>query len=108
MRQVRADGKDLWDISTDASDQAFAFARAEKLVFVPKAAVLATQGLAGAAYVVSGGPADQPTIVSTEPGRDNYTPAWQIRRVTWKGRALGSVSDVEEAGRAGDLFGMGA
>ena len=103
MRHGRVDGKDVWYIRTDSSDQAFP--QAEKLVFVPKLAVLATQGLAGTAYLVSGGPANQPTIFSTEPGRDDYTPAWQVHRVTWKGspRALESASDVEEAGRSGDV-----
>ncbi len=74
-------GNDVWFVRTDTSDAGFA--EAEQLVHVPKLAPLTGEGLSGAAYVVEGGPDDQPSVFSTEPGRDDYTPAWTVHRVTW-------------------------
>lgn len=97
------DGSDVYFVRTDASDNDFA--TAEELVFVPNLAGLTGAGLSGAAYVVEGGVADQPTVFSSEPGRDDYTPAWTLHRVSWNGdpRVLRSVADVEEAERAGAI-----
>lgn len=97
------DGKDVYFVRTDASDEDFA--TAEQLVFVPKLQPLDAPGLSGAAYLFDKGATDQPTVLSSEPGRDDFTPAWTIRRVTWNGdpRLLSSVAEVEEAERAGAL-----
>src|SRR5918995_1546900 len=70
VRPVAFAGSDVWYVRTDASDPGFA--EAEHLVHVPKLAPLTGEGLSGAAYVVEGGPDDQPTVFSTEPGRDDY------------------------------------
>lgn len=98
------DGRDVYFIRTDASDQAFA--SREKLVWVPKVqSVAAASGAFGNLYIVSDGVDDQPVVLSSEPGRDDYTPAWRIHEVGWSGspRKLESVDDIERAQQAGDL-----
>jgi len=96
------EGEDLYFIRTDTSDQAFA--QAEGLVWAPKIAVLSAEGLTGDAYLVEGVP-DQPAVLSSAPGRRNFTPAWRISTGTWKGspKGLTSVSEVNDAEEAGDL-----
>lgn len=95
--------KDVYFIRTDASDEAYA--KQEKLVPVPKLAGLAAAGMTGSAYLVSGGLPDQATVLSSEPGQSDYTPAWRIHRVTWKKspRKLSSVADVQAAEKAGEV-----
>ena len=96
------EGEDLYFIRTDTSDQAFA--QAEGLVWAPKLAGLASAGLTGDAYLVEGAQ-DQPAVLSSAPGRPDFTPAWRINRATWKGspKDLASAADVEDAEDAGDL-----
>lgn len=97
------DGKDVYYIRTDASDKAFA--EAEKLVWVPKLAPLSGPGLSGAAYLVEGGAPNQATVLSSEPNRPDFTPAWTIHKVRWTGtpRLLTSVADIEAAKGKGEL-----
>lgn len=92
------DGNDVYYIRTDASDEAFA--RDAGLVYVPKLQVLAGSELAGVLYLFD----DRPSVLSSEPGRGDYTPAWQVRRVTLTGKPgeLRSVEAVEAAAEAGD------
>jgi hypothetical protein len=89
------DGNDVFFVRTDASDAEIA--EREGLVHVPKLAPLASGRLSGDAFVFDG--AAQPAVLSSEPGRDDYTPAWRLHRVRWKSepRRLGSVAEVEEA-----------
>ena len=96
-------GTDVYFIRTDASDEAFA--KSESLVWVPRIAGLAAQGPAADAYLIAGGVADQATVMSTEPGRSDYTPAWRIHRASWKGSPtkLNSVSEVKTAESGGNL-----
>ncbi len=103
LHQGAFDGQDVYFIRTDTSDEAFA--TAEKLVFVPKLKRLTGEGLSGKAYLVEGGAAGQATVLSSEPGRDDYTPAWTVHRVTWKAqpRLLASVADVEAARSKGEV-----
>lgn len=103
VRKGAFGGNDVYFVRTDTSDKDFA--SKEKLVYVPKLAPLTGDGLSGAAYVVEDGAADQPVVFSTEPGRDDYTPAWTLHRVTWSGspRVLRSETDVRKAEAAGDL-----
>lgn len=103
LRRGSVGGKDVFYVQTDASDQAFA--TEHKLVFTPKIAGLAKEGLSAGAYLVSGGTPDQPTVFSTEPGRDDYTPAWRVHRVTWRAtpRRLSSVAEVEDAASRGEV-----
>jgi hypothetical protein len=72
LHRGAVDGKDLWFIRTDTSDKAYA--NQERLVWAPKLATLLDGDLTGDAYLVSGGPDDQPMVLSTEPGRADYTP----------------------------------
>lgn len=99
LHQGAFDGNDVFYIRTDASDQAFA--AAEQLVFVPKIAPLQADGLSGSVFLFP----EEPSVFSSEPGRDDFTPAWRVNRVTWKSqpRALSSVAAVESAESAGDI-----
>lgn len=103
LRRGVVDGSDVFYIRTDASDQAFA--RRERLVFAPKLGGIAEAGVGAIAYVVEDGGDDQPTVLSTEPGREDYTPAWHLHRVRWNvnRRVLGAASEVVAAEQAGDL-----
>jgi hypothetical protein len=97
------DGRDVYFVRTDASDRGYA--DRERLVWVLKISGLAAPGLSGAAYLVESGAQGQATVLSSEPGRPDYTPAWTIHRVRWSGspRLLSSVADVEAARAAGAL-----
>ncbi|MGH9245194.1 MAG: DUF7482 domain-containing protein [Acidimicrobiales bacterium] len=101
LRRGAVDGQEVYFVRTDASDQAYA--GAEGLIFVPKLASLAGEGLSSAAYVVEGGGDEQPVVLSTEPGRDDYSAAWTVHRVTWTGepRVLRSEQEVRDAEVAG-------
>jgi hypothetical protein len=97
------DGKDVFFIRTDASDEQYA--KTEELVWVPKLAGLVTAKAVGDAYFVTGGTGDQATVLSSEPGRVDYTPAWRVHNVSWTAspRPLASVTDVKGAESAGDV-----
>jgi hypothetical protein len=97
------DGSEVFYIRTDTSDQGFA--REEKLVFAPKLRSLISADATGSLYMVEGGVSDQPDVLSSEPGRSDYTPAWRVHRVTWRGapQRLVSVAEIEAAERGGDL-----
>jgi hypothetical protein len=103
LRRAVVDGSEVYLVRTDASDETFA--AAEGLVWSPKLAGLAPAGLTGDAFLVSGGPEDQPIVLSSEPGRSRYAPAWRIRRVISSGssRALRSTAEVRAAAEAGDV-----
>jgi hypothetical protein len=96
------DGAEAWFTRTDASEESYA--RREGLVFVPKIAELAA-GPVGDAFLFANGADGQPAVLSSEPGRDDYTPAWRINEVTWAGSPtlLESAADVRAAADAGDL-----
>lgn len=98
-----ADGNEAWFIRTDASDQTYA--QREGLVYVPKIAGLAAAGLVGDAYVITNGVDDQPVVVSSVPGRDDYTPACRVVEVSWNGSPslLTDSGAVRAAIAAGDL-----
>jgi hypothetical protein len=95
-------GQDVFFIRTDTSDQTFA--QAEGLVWAPKIAALSAEGLTGDAYLLEGAQ-DQPPVLSSAPGRPDFTPAWRISRGRWKGppKDLASVGELKEAEGAGDL-----
>lgn len=90
-------------IRTDVSDEEYA--EQEELVFVPRMANLADEGLAAAAYQFDNGADGQRTVLSTEPGRDDYTPAFRLHRVQWDStpRVLESEEQIQQAQEAGDL-----
>jgi len=99
LHAARFDGRDAFFIQTDTSDAAFA--RERKLVHAPKIAPMADSKLSGEIFLID----DQPAVVSSQPGRKDYTPAWRVRRASWTAdsRRLDSVDEVRAAARAGDL-----
>jgi hypothetical protein len=96
------EGEDVYFIRTDTSDQSFA--QDEGLVWAPRIAALTAEELTGDAYLVEGSP-EQPAVLSSAPGRSDFTPAWRISRGTWKGspKDLTSVAQIDQAAAAGDL-----
>lgn len=97
------DDSDVYFIRTDASDEDYA--AQEQLVWVPRIGLMARDDLTGTA-VMFDNPADgQPTVLSSEPGRDDYTPAWLLTRARWSGepQLLRSLDEVQEAAVAGAL-----
>jgi len=57
-------------------------------------------------WTVTNGPTGQHNIVDTVPGRPDYSPLWQVSKVTWKSsatpRLLRSTADVNRAVKAGE------
>lgn len=96
------DGEEVLFIRTDASDETFA--SEHKLVFAPKIGRLLEGGDTGTLVLVEGVD-DQPAVLSSHPGRDGYTPAWQVVRASWSGsaRPLSSVEEATAAADRGDL-----
>jgi len=96
------DGGDAWFVRTDASDAAFS--RAEGLVYVPllRNALLAN-GSYGNLYRFAGGVQGQRTVLSTVPGRDDFTSAFRVHDVAFTGEPemLASVAAIEAAVAAG-------
>ncbi|MEX2394703.1 MAG: hypothetical protein WD826_09530 [Actinomycetota bacterium] len=80
LHKGAVDGKDVYYIRTDVSDEQYA--QTEELVWVPKLAGMITAKTVGDAYFVSGGSSDQATVLSSEPGRDDFTPAWRVHDVS--------------------------
>ncbi|MGI8925095.1 MAG: DUF7482 domain-containing protein, partial [Tepidiformaceae bacterium] len=96
------DGQPAYFIRTDASDEAFA--KSEKLVYVPLMAKAAAAGRGAAdIFVFTNGQPGQPAVLSTAPNKPDYTPAFVLNRVTFTGQAepLGSTSAVRDAVSAG-------
>lgn len=100
MHRALVDGNELFSIRTDASDEDYA--REHGLVTVPKIAVLAGTDMVAKAYFPAGDD-DQAPLVSTQPGRDDYTPAWQVHTYAWvdEQQPVQSVDDLEAAADAG-------
>jgi hypothetical protein len=103
LHEGAVDGGRVFFIRTDTSDKAFA--TEEGLVFAPRLAVLANDRRAGSWYAFENGTSDQPIVLSTEPGRDDYAPTWRVSRARWKGspRTLTSLREIEAAKGKGEL-----
>ncbi len=98
------DGGDAWFIRTDASDQPFA--DAEGLVYVPLLRnALNAEGSYATLYRFGSGAEDQRPVLSTVPGRDDFTSAFQVVDVTFSGEKtlLDSAAAIEEAAAAGTV-----
>ena len=58
-------------------------------------------------WTVTNGAEGQSNIVDTVPGRSDYSPLWQVNKVTWKDgvtpRLLTSADAVDRAEKAGDV-----
>lgn len=103
LHPVFVDGQRAYHIRTDASDAAFA--RRIGLVHVPKLAA-AIKAQAAADYYIFRNPASgQLPVVSTAPGRPDFTPAFRISRVVFRGAAvrLTSAKQVRDAAASGRL-----
>jgi len=100
LHNGRVDDEDVWFIRTDASDERFA--QSEGLVFAPRLAGCHDRGLSGELFMFDDGSA----VLSSHPARDDYTPAWRVSTVSWRGepRDLGSVDALRSAERDAELI----
>lgn len=94
------DGEDVHFIRTDASEQSFA--KQNGLVFVPlMASMVNAAGSFGDLYLFED--AAQAPVFSTVPGREDYTPAVRIHRVSGPAKDLRSVQGVKDAAAQGTV-----
>ncbi len=100
LHRASVDGGDAYFIRTDTSDRIFA--GSEGLVFAPKLGALARPGLSGEMFLFDN---EHPAVLSSEPSREDYTPAWRVSRVEWTGAPgrLGSIAAVREAEKKGEV-----
>jgi hypothetical protein len=97
LHRASVDGDESFFIRLDASDEAFAAEQGH--VYVPKIAGMAGAGLTGDAYLLE----DGSTVLSSDPSRPDYTPAWRIHRVTsTSGPRFGSVDEILRAEGRGE------
>ena len=104
MHKGHFEDQDVYFIRTDASDQAFA--ESEGLVFVPILRnALQAEGSFANLYTFAQSADGQGSIVTTIPGRDDYTPAFHVHTVTFSGESelITSEADLLEAQDAGTL-----
>ena len=96
------DGKEAWFIRTDSSDRTFA--QEQGLVFVPlMVAALQAPGSFANIYTFAQGAAGQGPVLTTVPGRDDYTPAFRINRVSFS--AAPELLNSEQAIKAAEQSG---
>jgi hypothetical protein len=105
LHEGRLDGEPIYFVRTDASDEAFA---AEVgLVFVPVLRLaLEKEGAVGRIVLFGDDAADgQVSVLSTGPGREDFTPLYRVSRVTFSGDpvVLDSADAVDEATAAGSI-----
>lgn len=101
LHPVLVDGRRAYHIRTDASDATFA--RRVGLVHVPKLSA-AIKAEATADYFVFRNPlSGQLPVVSTAPGREDFTPAFRISQVVFQRSAvrLTSAAQVHDAAASG-------
>ncbi len=103
MHPVFIDGDRAYHIRTDASDEDFA--RRVGLVLVIRLAGALKTGAHADYYTFAGGARGQLPVVSTAPGRDDYTPAFRLSRVRFTGaprvlNSVGAIKDAEARARA--------
>lgn len=97
-------GESAYYIRTDASDQGFA--ETNRLVWVPLLnAATSVDGATSQLYMFENGADGQLNVLSTVPSEEDYTPAWQIHRVTFSGdpELLTSAADIIAAADAGTV-----
>lgn len=104
LHEGLVDGQSAYFIRTDVSDRAFA--EQEKLVYVPLMAKAAAGGVRGTSrlYVFDGEP-DLKPVLSSAPHLADYSPAFLLHRVRFRGAPaqLTSETAVREAERAGTV-----
>jgi len=105
LHEGRLDGEPIYFVRTDSSDETFA--NDEGLVFVP-ILTLASQkeGGVGRIFLFGDDAAEgQVPVLSTGPGRDDFTPLYKVNCVTFTGNPtiLDSAEAVDEAAAAGSI-----
>jgi hypothetical protein len=105
LHEGRLDGEPIYFVRTDASDEAFA--KEEGLVFVP-VLTLASQKESGVGriYLFGDDAAEgQFPVLSTGPGKDDFTPLYRVNRVTFAGDPviLDSLKAVDDAAASGSI-----
>lgn len=84
LHEGRLDGEPIHYVRTDTSDEAFA--EQEGLVFVPILRLaLDKEDAVGRLFLFDGGADGQVAVLSTGPGRDDFTPLYRIVRATFSG-----------------------
>jgi hypothetical protein len=105
LRLYRAmvEGNDVYFVRTDASDADYAVS--EGLVAAPRLSGLLSADLTGRAYYFDDGTDQQAVVLSSEPGRPDYSPAFRVHRVRWEDtpKTLTTVTEVEEAEERGQV-----
>ncbi len=99
LHEGRLDGEPIYFVRTDASDEAFA--QQVGLVWVPVLRLaIEKKGSAGRIFLFDDAAADgQLPVLSTGPGRDDFTPLYRVNRVTFAGEPmlLDSAAAVDAA-----------
>jgi hypothetical protein len=98
LHEGRLNGKPIYYVRTDTSDQGFA--DEEGLVHVPVLRLaLESDGGVGRLFLFENGAEGQLAVLSTGPGRDDFTPLYRIDRVTFTGEpaVLDSADAVDAA-----------
>jgi hypothetical protein len=104
MYKGHFEGEDVYFIRTDASDQEFA--EQEGLVFVPILQnALQAEGSFANLYTFAQSADGQGAVVTTIPGREDYTPAFHVHTVTFAGEPelITSEADLLAAQDAGTV-----
>ena len=104
LHEGRIDGEPIYFVRTDASDPAFA--DQEGLVFVPLLGLAhSREGALGEIYLFETGASGQVAVLSTGPGRDDFTPLYRVVQVGFVGNPvlLASADDVVAAAAAGTV-----
>jgi hypothetical protein len=101
LHQALVDGGEVYFIRTDTSDRQLA--GSEGLVFAPILEAFASPRLSGEMFLFDDD--DHPAVLSSEPGRDDYTAAWRVSRVerTGSGGRIGSIDALRKAEQRGEV-----
>ena len=104
LHEGRLDGQPIYYVRTDSSDQAFA--KQEGLVFVPLLSVaLKQKGAVGRLFLFDRGTTGQTNVLSTGPGREDFSPLYRLIRVRFTGdpvllESAGAIDTAVADGRA--------
>lgn len=105
LHEGRLDDEPIYFVRTDTSDEAFA--EEVGLVLVPLLRLaLEEDGAVGRLFLFDDAAADgQLPVLSTGPGRDDFTPLYQVHRITFTGDStlLESAAAIDEAAADGTI-----
>jgi hypothetical protein len=95
-------------VRTHSQDVTLGFYRGQVVSYLDFGPVKLRPGNATAPiWAFTNGDAGQRNIIDTVPGRNDYTPLWAVRMITWRDganvRVLRSAAAVARAQRAGEL-----